>query len=313
MDAAMMLPEGCEPGHYDAKLNAETRNELPGKEFAVPGTGQLPIHDAAHVRNAMARFGQTHFPDAAAKKTAYHKIVAKAKALGVDASGFESEHKDSSYMDSRSDMSETEKKALEEQLAIATKRAEDAEKLVKEHSLRADKAEGDAETYKARLDTIEQESSPAKFAELKASAEEANAKLEAETKKRLDAEDPERISGEVKRRVKIVLVARDVLGGGARTDELVKFEPRQLMSAVLERMPARYGGGKIETTDSEDKVSQRFATAVSFYEAGESAKKTVRESVRSDEAAKADPRSARERFIERQRALGTDPLSRKEV
>lgn len=72
----------------DAKLTANERNDVPATEFAVPSTRQLPIENAGHVRAAMSRFGQTHFADASEKSAAYHRILALAKALGVDDSGF---------------------------------------------------------------------------------------------------------------------------------------------------------------------------------------------------------------------------------
>lgn len=38
-----------------AKLTAATRNAIPGKEFALPGTRRYPIEDESHARNALAR------------------------------------------------------------------------------------------------------------------------------------------------------------------------------------------------------------------------------------------------------------------
>jgi hypothetical protein len=40
------------------KLSTEEREELPASEYACPIDKKLPINDAAHVRNAMARFDQ---------------------------------------------------------------------------------------------------------------------------------------------------------------------------------------------------------------------------------------------------------------
>lgn len=39
------------------KLNAESRNKLPGKDFALPGR-RYPIEDPGHARNALARVSQ---------------------------------------------------------------------------------------------------------------------------------------------------------------------------------------------------------------------------------------------------------------
>ena len=83
-----------------AKLSAKAINNLPDSDFAYIAPGgkkdsegktaprslrHLPIPDAAHVRNALARLSQTHIP-AEAKKTALAKITRKAKELGVHVS-----------------------------------------------------------------------------------------------------------------------------------------------------------------------------------------------------------------------------------
>ena len=71
----------------DKTLTAGERNEMPAKEFAGPD-GVLPIDDEDHVRAAMSRFGQVKGLSADQRKTAFNKIVAKAKKLGIDPSGF---------------------------------------------------------------------------------------------------------------------------------------------------------------------------------------------------------------------------------
>ena len=47
------------------------------------GGEHLPIHDDAHVRNAAARFSQTHFESPAVKRQAAGRIVAAAKRHGI--------------------------------------------------------------------------------------------------------------------------------------------------------------------------------------------------------------------------------------
>jgi phage I-like protein len=47
-----------------------------------PHEWKLPIHDASHVRNALARFNQTQLP-AAAKKAAWEKIMQAARKYGI--------------------------------------------------------------------------------------------------------------------------------------------------------------------------------------------------------------------------------------
>ncbi len=72
-----------------AKLKAKTRDALPDKDFAYidsKGGRKLPIPDASHVRNALARFDQTHFDSAAAKRKARRAILARAKTFGIHVS-----------------------------------------------------------------------------------------------------------------------------------------------------------------------------------------------------------------------------------
>ena len=73
-----------------ARLAAEARHALPERSFAYidsQGGEHLPIHDAAHVRNATARFNQTDFESAEAKHEAARHIVAAARRWGVELSG----------------------------------------------------------------------------------------------------------------------------------------------------------------------------------------------------------------------------------
>jgi phage I-like protein len=51
------------------------------------GGKHLPIGDAAHVRNALARFGQTHFTSEGAAKSAWSKIISAAKRFGIKHEG----------------------------------------------------------------------------------------------------------------------------------------------------------------------------------------------------------------------------------
>jgi hypothetical protein len=69
------------------ELDTKARDKLRSSQFAyVDKTGDehLPIHDASHVRNAMARFNQTEFESEAAKERARRKIVAAAKRFDIE-------------------------------------------------------------------------------------------------------------------------------------------------------------------------------------------------------------------------------------
>src|SRR3954453_4672821 len=72
-------------------LNARERAQLPDSAFAyIDGEGRrrLPIHDAAHVRNALARFGQVTFEDDDARERARARLLRAAKKFGIVPVGF---------------------------------------------------------------------------------------------------------------------------------------------------------------------------------------------------------------------------------
>ncbi len=89
-------------GVAKAKLRAKQRNALHSSAFAYvdsKGGRHLPIHDKAHVKNALARFNQTHFESAKAKAAAGRKIRAKAKELGVSVGDGDKVAKDLAELD----------------------------------------------------------------------------------------------------------------------------------------------------------------------------------------------------------------------
>ena len=70
-----------------AELDTKERNELRSSQFAyvdAEGGEHLPINDASHVRNAIARFNQTEFESAAAKEGARRKILRAAERYGIE-------------------------------------------------------------------------------------------------------------------------------------------------------------------------------------------------------------------------------------
>jgi class 3 adenylate cyclase len=72
-------------------LRAKERAQLPNSAFAYidsRGRRRLPIHDAAHVRNALARFGQVAFEDDAARDRARSRLLRAAKKHGIMPIGF---------------------------------------------------------------------------------------------------------------------------------------------------------------------------------------------------------------------------------
>ncbi len=70
-----------------ADLTTKKRNRLESQSFACPRDRKLPINDAAHVRNAMARFNQVE-SKFCHPATARRRILAAAKKYGIDVSDF---------------------------------------------------------------------------------------------------------------------------------------------------------------------------------------------------------------------------------
>ena len=70
-----------------AELSTAQRDQIRKGDFAYvdsDGEGHLPIQDASHVRNAIARFNQTEFESKAAKERARKKIVRAAGKHDID-------------------------------------------------------------------------------------------------------------------------------------------------------------------------------------------------------------------------------------
>lgn len=68
-----------------AELRAKKRNALGASAFAVPGKRKLPIHDAAHAKNARARLGETEGLTAEERAEALRRIEAAERRFGVTA------------------------------------------------------------------------------------------------------------------------------------------------------------------------------------------------------------------------------------
>jgi class 3 adenylate cyclase len=74
-----------------AQLGAADRARLPDSAFAYidsRGRRRLPIHDAGHVRNALARFNQVAFEDDAARDRARKRLLNAAKRFKIVPVGF---------------------------------------------------------------------------------------------------------------------------------------------------------------------------------------------------------------------------------
>ena len=73
------------------RLDPKDRAGLPDRAFAYVdsrGRRRLPIHDAAHVRNALARFSQVDFEDEQSRETARLRLLNAAKRFKIVPIGF---------------------------------------------------------------------------------------------------------------------------------------------------------------------------------------------------------------------------------
>jgi class 3 adenylate cyclase len=74
-----------------SRLGAKERGQLPDSAFAYidsRGRRRLPIHDASHVRNALARFSQVAFEDDDARDRARSRLLRAAQKHGIMPVGF---------------------------------------------------------------------------------------------------------------------------------------------------------------------------------------------------------------------------------
>src|SRR5438034_4675089 len=73
------------------RLKTSKRSRLPDRAFAYidsRGRRRLPVHDKAHVRNALARFNQVAFEDDAARERARTRLLNAAKKYRIVPVGF---------------------------------------------------------------------------------------------------------------------------------------------------------------------------------------------------------------------------------
>ena len=73
------------------RLDPSERAALPDRAFAYidsSGRRRLPIHDPAHVRNALVRFGQVAFEDERAREQALMRLLNAAKKFKIVPVGF---------------------------------------------------------------------------------------------------------------------------------------------------------------------------------------------------------------------------------
>ena len=69
-----------------SEINKAKRDHIDSEHFAFPKERKEPIHDAAHVRNAIARFKQVEGVSEHEREAAWTRIKAAAKKFGVEVS-----------------------------------------------------------------------------------------------------------------------------------------------------------------------------------------------------------------------------------
>lgn len=67
-----------------SKITEDDRDELPDEKFAFPKERKEPIHDAAHVRNAVARFMQVKGVTEDERDAAWKRIKTAARKFNVE-------------------------------------------------------------------------------------------------------------------------------------------------------------------------------------------------------------------------------------
>lgn len=67
-----------------SKMSEGERDKVPTREFAFPKQRKEPIHDAAHVRNAIARFDQVKDVTDEERDEAWRRIKKAAHEFDVE-------------------------------------------------------------------------------------------------------------------------------------------------------------------------------------------------------------------------------------
>ena len=67
-----------------SKINEEKRDQISSDEFAFPKQRKEPLHDAAHVRNAIARFNQVEGVTDQERDEAWKRIKHAASKFNVE-------------------------------------------------------------------------------------------------------------------------------------------------------------------------------------------------------------------------------------
>jgi small nuclear ribonucleoprotein (snRNP)-like protein len=248
-DVRMHLDAGDAEQVEDAELSASARNDLPESKFAAAG-GKLPIHDEAHVRAAMSRFGQTDFADPADRAAAARKIISAAKRYGIDCSGFEEKYggKSDAYDPDENSMSDDS--SSDDDSDSDSDSDEDKEDSMKTIKIRG--IEFKVDDAVAQAIEAEQADHQKRFDGERGRADALESKLKESEKMRTDASDsfPKAVAA----RVVLERKAHAVLGSAEKLDALTD---REVKVKVLAKLDAEFKADGV----SDAYVDGAFAVA----------------------------------------------------
>jgi hypothetical protein len=288
----------------DEKLSAKERHALEPSSFAVPGTEDLPIEDEGHLRAAMSRFGQEHFPSPDAKRTAYHRILKRAKELGVDASGFEKMHAE--HMDACACGGACQRTRMQVPCQCQGDAASLPGKATKMDELqqKLEAAHTEIGSLKAKLDTAEKERDEARLAahdakkaleteKVRADAAEA-AKQAAEEQARKDADDM--FNARVDARVELLAEVHTLglKGADGQPVELKKMDERAIKVAVVKHLD----GEEIGDKESLEFVNGMYRIAMKHAAAAKESRADLREALQEKREDAAQPTAEKHRDSE---------------
>lgn len=168
------------------ELPTDKRKSLPDSAFAYPQGRKLPIHDKAHIKNALARWNQTDLP-ADQKIPVLKKIIRAAKKHGIDVSD-DMLKKANMTKESMEEQMEFEKEIneLKEQLAKITEKL--SEDNADKEEEKEDKEEEKSETKEEKKETPKE---PENKEETKEENEEDAPKEEPEKEEPKEEDDKE--------------------------------------------------------------------------------------------------------------------------
>jgi gas vesicle protein len=244
----------------DSELSTKQRHKLSDEDFAVPAREGLPIPDEEHVTAAMSRFNQYEFADSGEKRSAFHRIVKRARSLGIDPSGFEKEW--SARLDAaprRGNPMDEEK--LKETIRSLNAQLEEMRKELQSTQTRADSETTRADTNQGRIDAMQKRIDDL---DLKIRTGASAVESEAVTRERARADSlqskvdqfDKTIETKVRDRAKLERQAATVMGDDFRMDDL---NDRQVREAVVRRLDS---SADVSASVSDGVVTGRFLTLV---------------------------------------------------